>query len=52
MNAVIGKVIVLVLKFGLNYLRKHPEVLKSVSDEIPGELDDVALKVIGKLLGI
>ncbi|QTF81432.1 hypothetical protein SEA_TARSUSIV_8 [Mycobacterium phage TarsusIV] len=52
MQAVQGKLIALVLKFGVSYLRKHPEILKHVSDAIPGKVDDVALLAIAKLLGL
>ncbi|ASZ75350.1 hypothetical protein PBI_JOSHKAYV_10 [Mycobacterium phage JoshKayV] len=52
MPAIQGKLIALVLKYGVSYLRKHPEILKHVSDSIPGQLDDLALSVIAKLLGI
>ena len=52
MTSIQGKLIALVLKFGVSYLRKHPEILKKVSDSIPGQLDDVALAVIAKLLGV
>ncbi|QJD50211.1 hypothetical protein SEA_IWOKEUPLIKEDIS_8 [Mycobacterium phage Iwokeuplikedis] len=47
-----AKLIALVLKFGVSYLRKHPELLKEVSKHIPGQIDDVLLSVIAKLLGV
>ena len=52
MNPIIGKVMALVLQYGVSYLRKHPEVLKHVSDNIPGHLDDEVLLVIARILGV
>lgn len=47
-----AKLVAFALKFLVSYLRTHPELVKKVSDLIPGKLDDVALSVIAKLLGV
>ena len=51
-NAIIGKLLALVIQYGIGYLRKHPEVLKHVSDNIPGHLDDTVLLVLSRILGV
>ncbi|AOT27695.1 hypothetical protein SEA_JERM_10 [Mycobacterium phage Jerm] len=52
MSAIQGKLIALVLKYGVSYLRKHPELLDEISKHIPGKVDDVVLTVLAKLLGV
>lgn len=51
MTTLQGKLLALALKFAVSYLRKHPELLDEVSKHIPGKVDDLALKVLAKLLG-
>ncbi|BBX09485.1 hypothetical protein [Mycolicibacterium aichiense] len=52
MTTLQGKLLALALKFAVSYLRKHPELLDEVSKHIPGKVDDLALKVLAKLLGV
>ncbi|AEL17841.1 hypothetical protein TRIXIE_11 [Mycobacterium phage Trixie] len=52
MASIQGKLIALVLKYGISYLRKHPELLKEISKHIPGKVDDLVLEVLAKLLGV
>ncbi|AYD87039.1 hypothetical protein SEA_NICOLETERA_12 [Mycobacterium phage NicoleTera] len=52
MTSIQGKLIALALKYGIAYLRKHPELLDEVSKHIPGKVDDVVLTVLAKLLGV
>jgi hypothetical protein len=47
-----AKAIALAFKLAVGYLRKHPELLDKVSDQIPGKLDDAALRMIARRLGI
>ncbi|ASW31355.1 hypothetical protein SEA_LOKK_11 [Mycobacterium phage Lokk] len=52
MSAVQGKLIALVLKYGISYLRSHPHLLDEISKHIPGKVDDLVLDVLAKLLGV
>ncbi|AXC33189.1 hypothetical protein SEA_SEMPERFI_10 [Mycobacterium phage SemperFi] len=52
MSAIQGKLIALVLKYGVSYLRKHTHLLDEISKHIPGKVDDVVLTVLAKLLGV
>ncbi|UJD20938.1 hypothetical protein SEA_HARRYHOUDINI_10 [Mycobacterium phage HarryHoudini] len=52
MTSIQAKLIALVLRYGISYLRKHPELLDEISKHIPGKVDDLALAVIAKLLGV
>ncbi len=47
-----SKAVAFLLKWVVKYLKDHPEILKEVSDKIPGTLDDAALRMISKLLGV
>ncbi|AZV00803.1 hypothetical protein KIY87_gp92 [Mycobacterium phage Malec] len=52
MTGIQGKLIALVLRYGVGYLRKHPELLDEISKHIPGKVDDLVLDVLAKLLGV
>lgn len=52
MTTIQAKLVYFALKFAVRYLRKHPELMDEVSKHIPGTIDDRALKVLGKLLGV
>lgn len=45
-----AKIVAAVLNLGLNYLRKHPEILDKVATLIPGKLDDVVIAALKKLI--
>lgn len=44
------KILAAVLHWALGYLKTHPELLKPVTDRIPGRIDDWALGELLKLL--
>ena len=46
------KVAIFALKFGVSYLKKHPEYLNSASKLIPGTIDDKFIYVVSKALGV
>ena len=52
MTAIQGKLLAVGIKFGISYLRKHPELLDEISKHIPGKVDDLVLDVLAKLLGV
>lgn len=45
-----AKILAGVLHWALGYLKSHPELLKPVTDRIPGRIDDWALAELLKLI--
>ncbi|MFZ2544908.1 MAG: hypothetical protein WAW80_02950 [Candidatus Saccharimonadales bacterium] len=46
------KVAIFALKFGVSYLKKHPEYLKNASKHIPGTIDDRFIYTVSKALRV
>lgn len=45
-----SKIVASILHWALSYLKSHPELVKPVTDRIPGPIDDWALRELLKLI--